>query len=445
MSWETTQWANRQRMKDAQTQIVLLVLANCADPDGLAFGWRKGNKHWDKYLVDHCRLSRATIYRKIKELKDLALIDPQVIVHDDGRKQYVVQLDFNLTAHWVEGEGDADGSYEIGRLTGSDDVSAGPEAESAALDDAALGADSESHSETEKLARGVFRHASESHSETPKTPTPQDESHPETKRVSLVRLQETPLSDSHKKDKPQTPFAPEGRAPIGFQFFKSNYPQADLISLRVWDRAANEYSRLSPADQDKVKEAVGRYSERIRKFNRKPINPDRWIREREFERYSATAVIGLATAHLFVAEGTEAWEAWCNFLAVVYGEQTRVPKTYQGRGPRGERGLNVPSEWPLGGTGWLVHQAQWLFVERYTPNFNRYNERSMEILGRPIMAVRATAFFVKPEHKRIGRGPNGTLSASDCMGALVPLEWPPPKGEQSTKIVASDELRKVLA
>lgn len=455
MSWEATQWANRQRMKDAQTQIVLLVLANCADPDGLAFGWRKGRQHWDQYLVAHCRLSRASIFRKIKDLKELGLADPQVILHDDGRKQHVVQLDLNRVVSWVEGERDEEGRYTVECLKPAATVEVSPEDASATLDDAILAHDFESQAETEKLVRGVFRHAIESqaetgiesHTETQQTPAPQAESHPETKRVSLVRLQESPLFESQKKEIPQTPLRASGEErppPIGFNLLKRDYPQADVISMRVWERAAGEFAKLSTVDQGRASEAAPRYRVMIAKFNRKPINPDKWIREREFERYSAASIASLGSPRVFVAQGTEPWEAWCNVLGVLYGDATRIPKSYQSRGPRGEHGIVVPSEWPLGGAGWLVPMDQWVFVEQYTPNFNRFNERMVEIFGRSIVMVRCTGHFVKAHHGRIGRGPDGALSSTDAMGALVPGEWPPPKGD-AMKLTVSDELKAVLA
>lgn len=444
MSWEATQWANRQRMKDAQTQIVLLVLANCADPEGLAFGWRKGQKHWDQYLVDHCRLSRATIFRKVADMKELGLVDPQIILHDTGQKQYVVQLDLQRFAHWIE-EGDA-GRYVIGaaeRVPGEP----GEEAVSAAIDQEIMACENESQAETEKLARGVFRHPVESQAETHGIVPGQVESQAETDRVSLVRLQETPLSESNKKDSPPTPSRVPAAAkppPIGFGAFKAEYPQSEAIPMRVWERAADEYAKLSEVDRVKAADAVSRYRVVLHNFNRKPINPDKWMREREFERYSAASAASLGNARVFAAEGTEKWEAWSNVLCIRYGDFSRIPKTYQGRGPHGERGIVMPMDWPLGGEAWRVPLDQWVFVEQYTPNFNRFNERVAEILGRGLTLIRASASFVKPHHRRIGRGAGGALSASDCFGSLVPGEWPPPKGSPA-KMTVSDELKAASA
>lgn len=457
MSHETLQWANRQRMKDAQTQCLVLVLANCADPSGLAFGWRKGGDHWGQYMVDHTRMSRSSVYRKIRELRDIGIADPQVIIHDNGEKQYVVQLDLDAFAEWVDAgaEGAGDGHYVVQRARPKfgDDDELSPAEESAALDDALMRAENESHTEIQKLARGVFRHPVESQSETqgaaPRIAPDGSESHAETIETKSSLTGET-ARDSLKKDSPkkESPPTPSGASearklpPIGFGVLRRDYPQADVIPLRVWERAADEFAKLTTVAQASACDAAPRYRTAILKFSRKPINPDKWLREREFERYGPGTSLSVGTPRIFRAEGTEAWEAWCNVLGVLYGDPTRIPPTYHGRGPRGERGIVVPAEWPLGGEGWRVPHQDWVFVEHRTPNFNRYNERMNEIFGRSIMTIRATS--VKAHHKRIGHGPNGTLSDSSAMGALVPREWPPAKGEQTERIEVSDQLRAQL-
>jgi hypothetical protein len=60
MSWEAVTWANKQKLKKSYEQIVLLVLANCADPNGEAFVKWPGRDHWWIYLSERrgCR-SRA--------------------------------------------------------------------------------------------------------------------------------------------------------------------------------------------------------------------------------------------------------------------------------------------------------------------------------------------------------------------------------------------------
>jgi hypothetical protein len=460
MSWETTQWANRQRMKDAQTQCLVLVLANAADPSGLAFGWRKGGDHWGQYMVDHTRLSRASVYRKIKELRDIGLADPQVIIHEDGTKQYVVQLDLEAFAEWHDesAEGVSDGHYVVQRTTPrTGEAGRSPAEKSAALDGMAMAADSESQAETHECVRGVFRHPGESHGETKfdgvAVSLAPAESHAETNLPNVNLTGETARDslkqESPKKDSPPTPSRPNADTakvhPMGFGVLRRDYPQADVIPLRVWERAADEFAKLSEVDRDRAANAAARYRAVIIQFTRKPINPDKWIRDREFERYGPGASLSTATPRIFRAAGTEAWQAWCNVFGVLYGNPQQPPRTNQAKGPRGEPGIIVPAEWPLGGEGWIVPLEEWVFVEQRTPNFNRYNERLIEIFGRSIMTIRASSPCVKPHHKHIGRGPDGALSDPAAMGALVPREWPPPKGDQTERIEVSDSLRKQLA
>lgn len=454
MSVDALNWAfNKQRLKDPESHLILIALAWASDPTGLAFGWRRDRRHWVKWLELRTGLSRATIFRRIGDLKDVGLLDPQMIIHEDGTKQWVVQLDLSRVAWW-EREAKV---YRLHTLSERLEPDDGDEAATlAAGDDLAMQADFQSQAETQNLARGVFRPSTESQAETRPVDIGPGESLPETERVSLLRLQESQTVESVKERIPQTPSDAAGGqaagrreqaerpalAPIGFALFRQNYPQGDVISERVWSRAADEYARLSEGERAKVNENVMRYAERIRNHNRRAINPDRWIKEREFERYSAVALVGVATPHAFVVEGTEPWEAWCNVLACAYGDPSSIPRSYQATGPKRERGLNVPAPWPVGGTGWLVNHHDWTFVEKYTPQFNRFNERVVEILGRGMMVIRASSVAVKPHHKRIGRGPEGTLSEPTCFGALVPsiTGFPPAKGEGHGNLQPSDAL-----
>ncbi len=457
MSIEALNWAFKQRLKDPQTQLVLVALAWAADPDGLAFGWRRSKRHWDEYLVARSRLGRSTVFRKIADLREIELLDPQVVIHPDGFKQHIVQLNLARIAFWDEALNGA-GDYRMHSLREHIEELGDTDLDEAAIaarfDDATPGDDAQSRSETQRLVRGVFRTTDQSRSGTPAVDNVGEESRPGTERVPLAGLHKSQTLKSEERV-PQTPAAsreasgPAGKGSgrvLGFNLFQSLYPQGDVIPQRAWDRAAEQFEKLSEGDRDKVVANTPRYAERIRSANRKALNPDTFLRDREFERYGATALIGLAAPHTFVPEGTEAWEAWCNFLSVVYGDPQTIPRSYQSAGPRGARGLNVPASWPLGGEGWRVPHDQWVFVERFTPNYQRYDERAKEVLGRQIMAVRATARFVRADCKRIGRGPDGALSDPACFGALVPREWPPAKGEgvPAVQLAASDALRRVV-
>ena len=71
MSIEALRWAMRQTSRNSATQCVLLVLANAADPEGLALSWWKGRDHWWPYLMEKTRLSRGALFRILRELEEL--------------------------------------------------------------------------------------------------------------------------------------------------------------------------------------------------------------------------------------------------------------------------------------------------------------------------------------------------------------------------------------
>ena len=93
MSWEAVSWANKQRMKLPQEQLVLLVLANCADPEGVAFSQWRGREHWWKYLVDRTRLSRSSIFRHLSTIEKLGLGQRSTLVLADGTRRPTIHLD----------------------------------------------------------------------------------------------------------------------------------------------------------------------------------------------------------------------------------------------------------------------------------------------------------------------------------------------------------------
>lgn len=93
MSWEAVTWATKQRMKSSHEQLVLLVLANAADPDGVAFARWPGREHWWKYLVDLTRLSKSTLFRDINTLIEVGLCSRSMLVISDGTRRPTIQLD----------------------------------------------------------------------------------------------------------------------------------------------------------------------------------------------------------------------------------------------------------------------------------------------------------------------------------------------------------------
>ncbi|MBR0871182.1 hypothetical protein JQ633_12495 [Bradyrhizobium tropiciagri] len=132
MSWEAVTWASRQRMKLPHEQLILLVLANCADPSGVAFAEWPGREHWWKYLVDRTRLSKSSLFRHINTLIELGLCKRSMVVLADGQKRPTIRLD--LEARYDIDEIEA--SHSHGR-----DQSHGETGDDEAVDDEDFGSE----------------------------------------------------------------------------------------------------------------------------------------------------------------------------------------------------------------------------------------------------------------------------------------------------------------
>jgi hypothetical protein len=94
MSWEAVTWANRQKLKKSYEQILLLVLANCADPNGEAFVKWPHREHWWHYLSERTRLPKTSLFRHLNTLVALGLCDRAVLVLADGARRPTLKLNF---------------------------------------------------------------------------------------------------------------------------------------------------------------------------------------------------------------------------------------------------------------------------------------------------------------------------------------------------------------
>lgn len=122
MSWEAVQWANKQRLPGPQEQLVLLTLANCADPEGVAFAWWKRREHWWTYLVEHTRLSRSSVFRHLNKIEELGLGKRRKIEASDGVVRFIMELDLTKTVEFPPDDGtesQSRGETQSHRETGS--------------------------------------------------------------------------------------------------------------------------------------------------------------------------------------------------------------------------------------------------------------------------------------------------------------------------------------
>src|SRR3978361_1367326 len=92
MSWEAVTWANNQKLKKSYEQIVLLVLANCADPNGEAFVKWPGREHWWVYLSERTRLPKSSLFCHLNTLVALGLGERTMQVLADGSRRPTFKL-----------------------------------------------------------------------------------------------------------------------------------------------------------------------------------------------------------------------------------------------------------------------------------------------------------------------------------------------------------------
>lgn len=84
-------WALRQRLASTQQQCLLYVVADSADPNGLT-------RHCDPiYMEVHARMpSRASLFRRLKELEELGLLRRSKFYSERGAPIYEIQLDLTV-------------------------------------------------------------------------------------------------------------------------------------------------------------------------------------------------------------------------------------------------------------------------------------------------------------------------------------------------------------
>lgn len=394
MSWEALNWAGKQRTRSCSVQIVLYVLANCANPQGVVSDWWDEDQAWWEYMLDRTRLKRSTIFDLFKELEDAnALTFQWVKPEGNSRRRAVVRLNYACLINEDEPEKSSS--------TWTPEPSVGDQKSTSRT--ISEGEESTTWTNSVEESPGAGREES-------------------TTRTRTLCIQENP-----SPPKPPHATGPQGgrqeatEEPIGFAAFFASYPEHQIMSRA---KALEEFVKLSSVDQKRATDAATLYGSQLARNNRKPINANRWLRERRFAEYGAG--VQSTGSRVFVPEGSEAWKAWCNFAAVAYGGTPKIPHFW---GAPGQRGATTPTPWPLGGQGWLVPFEHWVFVERATAQFNRWTERVHEVLGRAPLAV--TARSTHYAHKLISRD-NARWGDREFVGLLVPSEWPPRKTLDAT-------------
>jgi hypothetical protein len=225
MSWEAVTWANKQRMKLPHEQLILLVLANCADPDGVAFAQWRGREHWWTYLVEKTRMSKSSLFRHMNRLVELGLCERTMVVLQDGARRPIVRLNFLMLFDIDE----HDESQSHGDTGSEDDVlDAENVSDHSGLDDAFGDVPAQSHGGTGPTGGNGAENS---------IPMGGNEPFP------IVGMQESSKSDSKSRFSPLPPSGgPSAVDELWDQFVKAwaSPIQKMALARAGWDRIATD-------------------------------------------------------------------------------------------------------------------------------------------------------------------------------------------------------------
>ena len=311
MSWECVNWANRQRTRSPSEQLVLLLLANWATPEGIV-------RDVDVEKLAPCsRQSRASVFRRLKDLEEIGLLTrqrPDKRPDNNARVSGFLHLDMLF-------QGESDESQ----------IETDPP---------------ESQIETD-----VSRTGETDVSLTGETPI-KDSTQKKNSNPSLSLAADVSTHARERDD--QTGFDED------FSELVAAYPCRQWMSLT---EAKLEYRRLTADERSQARRWAAPYASAIAEGKRRSIKSlADWLRDKDFEglrlmasaRPAAPAAVGASSAApkpagthaaagpptVFVKVGTPAWDAW---VRAGHRPGLRTNK----RGPEGGDGWYFPTLYPL--------------------------------------------------------------------------------------------------
>jgi hypothetical protein len=370
MSIRAMNWALLQRTDSPAAQCVLYVIADTANERGVSV-------HADPdYIAEHTRQSRATVFRKLKELEEAGALSRFIHHQPDGRRVYEVRLSMERQVNYRVGAGGAIVHIEGDESTDPPDAEGGSQIET----DAA-------QSQSETVA------------ETGISPVRQGESHSCDPQESPPTIQ----------DSPPTPPSRGGDVPDAqFEEFRNAYP------IPVVNMAATRqfWAALTDKERGLAKEGAAAYGRFCKAERRKALDAHRWLRDRKWEGFVGRNTPASAQPRVFVEEGTEAWRAHAIFEAC-YGRSLQT--THYG----GKMGWWFASEFPPFGRGLEQDKRNWAVVEHGTRQWWAWQERLKQ--HRPQGS---------PSRQEI-------VDGRVTQGWRFPSEWPPGKNS-ATEPAQSD-------
>ena len=389
-------WALSQRLETHQQQILLYVIADSADPNGVT-------RHCDPdYMAERARLSRATMFRRLSELEDLGALTRFKFYSDHGAPIYEIRINmdarFDLPIRKRRKDDDDDGSGE-----GENDATNSPESQ----------------------------------------PETRPKSQPETTEVSQVRQAQSHSCDSisppsSKKDSPPNP-PPGGSDPKTDQGSEAEpeHFEGFFTGCLGWrtmprDLALTAFRFLNPEEQGRARAASVLHGEECTKFKRRSKDAHKLIRERFWERYPNARLAEKPPDPVWIDEGPDV--DGLRVLAVIADSKPPALIHDEVKGSGLLRRAAVGDD--LRALARFVDEdvLDWMVVEPETREFNAWRARLHEWTGRwiePRVVMRRGKKLVK-----------GALGVADfeaqnrLTGIPVPCRFPPNK---TGKIYSDDE------
>jgi hypothetical protein len=346
MSVAAMNWALRQRLASPQQQILLYVIADSADPDGVT---RFCNPD---YMEKHARMTRATMFRRLGELEDLGLLQRLKFYSDRGAPIYEIRLSFGVLIDLP--------IYR--RKPGSEEIEEETEV-AAEAENARPKSQGETLVEPTKVPCSA---GPESHSCDFISPPSSEESPPNPPPGGAIS----------KKEREQS----EKRADL-WRRFAASYPSIAAMDQQL---AQAELDTLSIDDAEWAVSVLPDLKEELRKAqNRPPKNAHLWLRKGMFRNFARRRISEPTSEGIWVAEGSDEDRA----LRFVRGLARAINPMVLQR-PDGSRGY--PRRAPVG-PDLLAMLAfvddiplRWPAFERGGPEFAAWQSRFVTWTGQAV-------------------------------------------------------------
>ena len=294
-------WAIRQRTGDCASSYVLMLLAMRADERG------EMTEIDADYLAERACVSRTTVFRCLKTLRDLGVFETETRFMRSGGRRVSGRLRLDVLIV----------SPDMREAHGSEDASE-RDAEEGSI-------------KSERPDGQVVSNPNEGSSESER---------PTLCSNSLVIYPPNPPSavEAETGEREGDDAQPQ------FEKFQRSYPFD--ASMRI-SEALKAFEPLSLKDHARAARWAAAYADDLqRRGATRPVDAAKWLRERRFDeierlKRGQAKAAGLAAPMVFVAVGTRAWTAW-----LAHKRRPTHPTTTNKQ--TGQTGWWFPSLWPPG-------------------------------------------------------------------------------------------------